>query len=270
MDMSKIQFSPIKESQVAKEMISRYMQDMLDYVQSDVIIIGAGPAGLAAAYELSKHENLKVALMEASVAPGGGGWVGGQLFSAMVVRKPAQEFLDEIEVSYDDKGDYVVIKHAALYTSTIISKVIKQGVKLFNAVAVEDFIVKNGAVSGVVTNWAAVTRNHGVQSCMDPNVMEARVISTCGHDGPNGAYGVKRLAQLGLIEKLPGMKALDMNISENEVVEQTKEIFPGMIIAGMEVSEACGTPRMGATFGAMFLSGVKAAQLALKKLGREG
>ena len=33
--------------------------------------------------------------------------------SSMVVRKPADEFLDELEVPYDDKGDYVVVKHAA-------------------------------------------------------------------------------------------------------------------------------------------------------------
>jgi thiamine thiazole synthase len=140
-------------------------------------------------------------------------------------------------------------------------------VKLFNAVACEDFIIKNKKVSGIVTNWAPVSKIHGTQSCMDPNVMESKIIiSTCGHDGPFAATGVKRLAQLGLIDKLPGMKALDMNVAEDAVVENTKEIFPGMIVAGMEVSEAYGTPRMGATFGAMFLSGVKAAKLAIAKL----
>lgn len=30
--------------------------------------------------------------------------------------------------------------------------------------------------------------NHGLQSCMDPNVIEAKVVvSACGHDGPFGA-----------------------------------------------------------------------------------
>jgi hypothetical protein len=38
-----------------------------------------------------KNENLKIAILEASVAPGGGGWVGGQLFSAMIIRKPAHK-----------------------------------------------------------------------------------------------------------------------------------------------------------------------------------
>ncbi len=39
--------------------------------------------------------------MEQSVAPGGGAWLGGQLMSAMVVRKPAHLMLDELEVPYE-------------------------------------------------------------------------------------------------------------------------------------------------------------------------
>ncbi len=31
------------------------------------------------------------------------------------------------------------------------------------------------------------------------------------HDGPMGAAGVKRLMRLGMVEKVPGMGALDMN-----------------------------------------------------------
>ena len=67
----------------------------------------------------------QVALIEQGVAPGGGAWLGGQLFSAMVVRKPAHGLLDELNVPYEDEGDYVVIKHASLFTSTILSKVLQ-------------------------------------------------------------------------------------------------------------------------------------------------
>ncbi|GJZ17873.1 thiamine thiazole synthase, chloroplastic-like protein [Tanacetum coccineum] len=144
----------------------------------------------------SKPErNEKVAIIEQSVSPGGGAWLGGQLFSAMVVRKPAHHFLDELEIEYDEQEDYVVIKHAALFISTIMSKLLaRPNVKLFNAVAAEDLIIQEGRVAGVVTNWALVTMNHDTQSCMDPNVMEAKVVvSSCGHDGPMGATGVKRL-----------------------------------------------------------------------------
>ena len=40
------------------------------------------------------------------------------------VRKPAHELLDELNVPYDDEGDMVVIKHASLFTSTLLSKVL--------------------------------------------------------------------------------------------------------------------------------------------------
>ncbi|XP_031125989.1 thiamine thiazole synthase 2, chloroplastic-like [Ipomoea triloba] len=262
-------FQPIKESIVAREMTRRYMMDMITYADTDVIVVGAGSAGLSCAYELSKNPNVRVAIIEQSVSPGGGAWLGGQLFSAMIVRKPAQMFLDEVGVEYEEQDNYVVIKHAALFTSTIMSKLLaRPNVKLFNAVAAEDLIVKNGRVGGVVTNWALVSMNHDTQSCMDPNVMEAKVVvSSCGHDGPFGATGVKRLKSIGMIDSVPGMKALDMNTAEDAIVRLTREIVPGMIVTGMEVAEIDGAPRMGPTFGAMMISGQKAAHLALRALG---
>ena len=237
-------------------MTRRYMTDMITYADTDVVIVGAGSAGLSCAYELSKNPAVSVAIVEQSVSPGGGAWLGGQLFSAMVVRKPAHLFLDELGVAYDEQEDYVVIKHAALFTSTIMSRLLaRPNVKLFNAVAAEDLIVKEGRVAGVVTNWALVSMNHDTQSCMDPNVMEAKVVvSSCGHDGPFGATGVKRLKRIGMIDSVPGMKALDMNAAEDAIVRLTREIVPGMIVTGMEVAEIDGSPRMVCTFYFNFLS----------------
>ncbi|KAI5084443.1 hypothetical protein GOP47_0000612 [Adiantum capillus-veneris] len=268
-DLSSFKFEPIRESIVAREMTRRYMTDMITHADTDVVVVGAGSAGLSCAYELSKNPNVKVAIVEQSVSPGGGAWLGGQLFSAMIVRKPAHLFLDEIGVPYDEKDTYVVIKHAALFTSTIMSKLLaRPNVKLFNAVAAEDLIIKENRVAGVVTNWALVSMNHNTQSCMDPNVMESKVVvSSCGHDGPFGATGVKRLKSIGMIDKVPGMKALDMNAAEDAIVKFTREVVPGMIVTGMEVAEIDGSPRMGPTFGAMMVSGQKAAHLALKALG---
>jgi thiamine thiazole synthase len=257
-------------------MTSRYFKDLHEYAECDVIIVGAGSAGLSCAYELSKHPDVKVAIIEQGVAPGGGAWLGGQLFSAMVVRKPAHELLDELNVAYDDEGDYVVIKHAALFTSTLLSKVLQApNIKLFNATAFEDLVIRDDPakgpyVGGAVTNWTLVSLNHDTQMCMDPNVLESKVmVSSTGHDGPMGASGVKRLAKLGLVSGTPGMAALDMNSAEDAVVGNTREVVPGMVICGMEVAELDGCPRMGPTFGAMFMSGQKAAHCALASLKRQ-
>lgn len=231
-DFEGYKFEPIRESQVSREMVTRYMNDMLYYAESDVVIVGCGSAGLSCAWELSKDPQLKIAIIEQSVSPGGGCWLGGQLFSAMVVRKPANKFLDELEIPYEEKENYVVVKHAALFTSTILSKLLmRPNVKLFNATAVEDLIVKQGKVAGVVTNWTLVTLNHNTQSCMDPNVIEAKVVvSGTGHDGPMGASGVKRLESIGLIEKNKGMFCLDMNAAEDDIVRYTREVVPGMVV----------------------------------------
>lgn len=190
----------------------------------------------------------------------------------MVMRKPAEAFLTEIGVPFDEYENYVVVKHAALFTSTLLSKVLQfPNVKLFNATVVEDLITRRDdsaagglRIAGVVTNWTLVAMHHGDQSCMDPNTINAPVIvSTTGHDGPFGAFTAKRLVSMGAIEKLGGMRGLDMNTAEDAIVKGTREIVPGLIIGGMELSEVDGANRMGPTFGAMALSGVKAAEEAL-------
>ena len=246
----------------------------------------------------------------------------------MVIRKPAHTFLDELAVAYEDEGDYVVVKHAALVTSTLLSKVLAApNIKLFNATAAEDLVVRNDPVkgrhvAGAVTNWTLVSLNHDTQMCMvrehrenregkgrrdrgrkktrarapvsgpphsrshpffrprpsvflfilfqDPNVLECKVmVSSTGHDGPMGASGVKRLQKLGMVTGVPGMGALDMNTAEDAVVAHTREVVPGMVICGMEVAEVDGCPRMGPTFGAMFMSGRKAAHCAMNSLKRQ-
>ncbi|ORY07388.1 Thi4 family-domain-containing protein [Clohesyomyces aquaticus] len=268
-------FSPIRESQVSRAMTRRYFADLDTYAESDIVIIGAGSCGLSTAYMLgTARPDLRIAIIEAGVAPGGGAWLGGQLFSAMVMRKPADVFLTSLSIPYEDEGDFVVVKHAALFTSTLLSKVLAfPNVKLFNATTVEDLITRPAPtaenpdavrIAGVVTNWTLVSMHHDDQSCMDPNTINAPlVISTTGHDGPFGAFSVKRLVQMQQLEKLGGMRGLDMATAEDAIVKQTREVVKGLIVGGMELSEVDGANRMGPTFGAMALSGVKAAEEAL-------
>ncbi|KAK4111618.1 mitochondrial thiazole biosynthetic enzyme [Canariomyces notabilis] len=275
----KFSFAPIRESTVSRAMTRRYFKDLDTHAESDVVIIGAGSCGLSCAYTLGTlRPDLRITLIEAGVAPGGGAWLGGQLFSAMVLRKPADAFLREVGVPYEDEGDYVVVKHAALFTSTVLSRVLAMdNVKLFNATAVEDLITRpadedeegSGAggvrVAGVVTNWTLVSMHHDDQSCMDPNTINAPVVvSTTGHDGPFGAFSVKRLVSMKQLEQLEGMRGLDMQRAEDAIVKNTREIVPGLIVGGMELSEIDGANRMGPTFGAMALSGVKAAEEVLR------
>jgi cysteine-dependent adenosine diphosphate thiazole synthase len=81
--------------------------------------------------------------------------------------------------------------------------------------------------------------------------------------------GVKRLSALGMVPHVPGMYALDMNSAEDKIVNNTREVVPGMVLCGMELSEVDGSPRMGPTFGAMFISGQKAAHVVVAALARQ-
>lgn len=269
-------FAPIRESTVSRAMTRRYFTDLDKHAETDIVIVGAGSCGLSAAYTLGTlRPDLRITIIEAGVAPGGGAWLGGQLFSAMVMRKPADAFLREVGVPFEDEGDYVVVKHAALFTSTVLARVLAMdNVKLFNATTVEDLITRPAVdgedggdvrIAGVVTNWTLVSMHHDDQSCMDPNTVNAPVIiSTTGHDGPFGAFSVKRLVSMRQMSQLEGMRGLDMQRAEDAIVKNTREIVPGLIVGGMELSEIDGANRMGPTFGAMALSGVKAAEEALR------
>lgn len=96
--------------------------------------------------------------------------------------------------------------------------------------------------------------HHDDQSCMDPNTINAPIIiSTTGHDGPFGAFSVKRLVSMQQIEKLGGMRGLDMNTAEDAIVKRTREVVPGLIVGGMELSEVDGANRMGMSLCAMFI-----------------
>lgn len=58
---------------------------MYERVVSDVVIVGAGSAGLSCAYHLATNRpDIRVTILEANVAPGGGAWLGGQLMTSMV------------------------------------------------------------------------------------------------------------------------------------------------------------------------------------------
>ncbi|KAJ7784519.1 Thi4 family-domain-containing protein [Mycena metata] len=267
-------FAPIEEAQVSRAMIRRYFNTMYERVVSDVVIVGAGSAGLSCAYSLaSRRPDLKITIIEANVAPGGGAWLGGQLMTAMVIRKPADNFLRELGVPYEDEGNFVVVKHAALFTSTLLSRVLAlPNVVLMNATAVEDLITCTDfegqqRVAGVVTNWTLVALNHDTQSCMDPATITAPVIVTAtGHDGPMGAFSAKRLVSMGFTKELGNMRGLDMNRSEPAIVNGTREVIPGLVMAGMELAEHDGANRMGPTFGGMIGSGIKAAHEVLRIL----
>ena len=62
-----------------------------------------------------------------------------------------------------------------------------------------------------------------------------------------------------------GEKPMCAEVGEAFVVENTKDIFPRVYVAGMAANAVFGGPRMGPIFGGMLLSGRKVANLILKE-----
>ncbi|KAG9126899.1 thiamine metabolism- protein [Ceratobasidium sp. 392] len=189
---------------------------MYDQAVSDVVIVGAESAGLSCAYRLAENApHLKITIIEACVAPGGGAWLGAQLMTAMMsfhfdgygwaVPNPADRFLTELGVPFEGEGTYVVVRDVVMFTSTVLSKVsMLLNVRMANAMAIEDLVVKpNGRAPGVVTNYTLFELNDHTQSSMDAQVITAPVIaSATGHDRPTGAFCARRLVNTGLVKEI--------------------------------------------------------------------
>ena len=257
-----ISFAPASENQVTSAIVAGFAREFERYVESEVIIVGGGPSGLMAAKELASRD-VKVLLIERNNYLGGGFWVGGFLMNKITVRSPAEEILDELDVPYEEsesKGLFVAdATHAC---SKLIAATCDSGAKILNMVTLEDVVLHDELVCGVVVNWTAVTTLPGPIACVDPISLESQlVIDATGHD----AAVVKRLEMRKLV-KTRCEGAMWVDAAENLVVERTSEFYPGLIVTGMAVSTVFGLPRMGPTFGAMLLSGKRACEIAFEKL----
>lgn len=257
-------FSKVPEREITKAIVSRFSRQFEEYVESDCIIVGAGPAGLMAGRELSR-EGFKILIIERNNYLGGGFWIGGYLMNKVTLRAPSQEILDEIGVPYEEVYDGLYVADGPHACSKLIAAACDAGVKFANMTVFTDLVIRDNRVCGVVVNWTPVEALPREITCVDPIALESKVVvDASGHD----ACLMKKLEERGLF-KTVGMGAMWVEMSEDLVVEHTGEAFPGLFVTGMSVSETYGLPRMGPTFGAMLLSGRKCAQLIKETLKKQ-
>ena len=252
-------FYPVKEKEVTKAIVSSFLHQLEEYVDSDVVIIGAGPSGLMAGRELARTGH-KVLVVERNNYLGGGFWIGGYFMNKVTLRAPAQEILEELNVPYEWTGNGLCVADAPHACSKLIGATCDAGVKFLSLTLLEDLVVREDSrVAGVVVNWSPVVHFPKEISCLDPIALEAKVvIDATGHE----ASAPRKLEQRGML-KLAGEKPLWVEKAEDAVVEHTGEVYPGLIVTGMAVASVYGLPRMGPTFGAMLLSGKRAAEVAI-------
>jgi thiamine thiazole synthase len=254
---------------ISKAITEAYIKDLLEATEVDVAIVGAGPAGMAAAYYLAK-EKVKTAIFERKLSIGGGIWGGGMMFNKIVVQDEGKEILDELGIATIQYQEGYYVAGAIDLASTLCSQTTKAGAKIFNLLSVEDVVIReNDRVSGLVLNWSSVSM---ANLPIDPLAIRARlVIDATGHDCEicrlvTEKVGGKLRTATG---KIVGEKSMWAEIGEKKVPENTKQVYPGLIVAGMAAIAVFGSPRMGPIFGGMLLSGKKAAQVAIDLL-RQG
>jgi thiamine thiazole synthase len=258
-------FARVTEADVTLAILDGFYRELRRRVESDVVIVGAGPAGLTAAWRLSQA-GFKVTVVEQNNYLGGGLWLGGYFMNYVTVRSPAERILDELEVPYEEVKPGLYRAYGPLLASKLIAAAIESGAWILNLTMLDDLIVEDGRVRGVVVNWSPVKGLPREITCVDPVGLRARaVIDASGHD----AVAVRKLAERGLV-KAGRLGPMDVGRSEDLVVEATGEIYPGLYVAGIAVAEVLGLPRMGPTFGAMLLSGERAAKLVAESLSRRG
>jgi len=257
----------LDEHIITKAIVETYNRKLMNNLELDVAVVGGGPAGLVCSYYLAKN-GCKVAMFERKLSIGGGMWGGGMMFNEIVVQEDGKKILDEFEITTAlyDKGYYTA--DAVEAVSTLTSRATKAGLTIFNCMSVEDVIVRDEKVSGIVINWSAV-ESAGLH--VDPLCITSRfVVDATGHPIEiikiiESKVDMKLKTETG---KAMGEKSMWADVAEQSTLENTREAFPGVYVAGMAANATFGSFRMGPIFGGMLLSGEKAAKLILKRLGK--
>jgi thiamine thiazole synthase len=148
-------------------------------------------------------------------------------------------------------------------------KAVQAGATFLNLVTVEDVALRDDRLTGIVINWTAVEMG-GLH--VDPLSVATRYVIDCtGHDtdvvrmveGRADRGGRPLLTPSGKIE---GQGPLWADRAERTTIENTREVYPGLYVAGMSANATWGSFRMGPIFGGMLLSGEKVARLVAARL----
>ncbi len=250
---------------ISEAIVKSFMEDFLQSIKLDVAIVGAGPAGLMAGYCLAK-EGKKVAIFERKLSVGGGMWGGGMMFNKIVIQEESKRILNELGVRIKEykKGYYLADSIEA--TVGLAFQAVKAGLKIFNLISVEDVMIRGEKITGLVLNWSPVQM---AKLHVDPLTIGCKAaVDATGHDSELARIVEKKIGPQLKTESggIMGEKPMWAEVGEKTIVNNTKEVYPGLYVAGMAANAVFGGPRMGPIFGGMLLSGEKVAKMILERL----
>ncbi|MEO0303022.1 MAG: sulfide-dependent adenosine diphosphate thiazole synthase, partial [candidate division WOR-3 bacterium] len=172
-------FEKVSEKDVSKAITISFLKMFEGVIESDVIVVGAGPAGLTAARELAK-EGLNTLVIERNNYLGGGFWLGGFFMNKVTFRAPSQEYLKEIGIKFEEISSGLYVTDGAQACSKLIAAASDAGVKFLQLTKFDDVVIRedNGTprVSGVVVNWSPVEGLPRQITCVDPIGLESKFV----------------------------------------------------------------------------------------------
>ena len=95
--MNKPTIAPLRERDVTRHIAREFYKEFDQLIESDVIIVGAGPSGLLCARNLGLS-GFRTLLIEQNLALGGGFWSGGYLMNKATICEPANLLLEELGI----------------------------------------------------------------------------------------------------------------------------------------------------------------------------
>jgi thiamine thiazole synthase len=251
---------------ITRAIIDRYHEKMIDNLVTDVAIVGGGPSGLVAGYFLAKAGK-KVVLFERKLSIGGGMWGGGMMFNEIVVQKDALHILEAFGIRYKEYQENYYTADAIEAITTLTAKSIQAGMTIFNCVSVEDVMMRPEGIVGLVINWSPVEMA-GLH--IDPLTVRSKfIVDATGHATEVVKVVVRKVPGELMTPsgKIEGEQSMWADQAEQLTLENTREVFPGLYVAGMAANATVGGPRMGPIFGGMLLSGERVARELAGRLG---
>jgi len=101
------------------------------------------------------------------------------MFNVIVVQEAGKHLLDEFDLKVEEYTSGYYVLDAVDVTTTLIHKAVRAGLQIFNLITMEDVVIKNERVAGLVINWSAVDT---LKWHVDPLTLHAKyVIDGTGH-----------------------------------------------------------------------------------------